>query len=314
MRNDPVATDVRWWAALRVGVGTYLFVHFAALLPWGTELFSSRGLVADGSASPLLRLFPNVLALVDGPVAVTLLLAVGAAAALGLAFGVRDRVAAVTCWYVLACLLGRNPLIQNPSLAHVGWTLLAIAAATPAPPLLALVRDRTAGADWRMPASLRTVAWLVLGAAYTYSSVTKLGSASWLDGTALHHVLSNPLARPGALRALLVDLPLFTTSATYGALAVELVALPLACWPRARPWLWLALLGLQLGLLVLVDFADLTLGMIVVQAFVFDPAWLRRRSGRIDGQIREQRRVVGRLRALPELAVDAAAREARREA
>ncbi|MEZ4237713.1 MAG: hypothetical protein R3F59_16505 [Myxococcota bacterium] len=164
---------------------------------------------------------------------------------------------------------------------------------TPAPSLVALLRDPSAGRDWRVPPAIRTVAWLVLGAAYTYSGITKLWSASWLDGSALHHVLDNPLARPGLLRTWLLGAPVLTTAASFAALGVELVALPLACWPRARPWLWLALLGLQVGLLVLVDFADLTLGMVVVQLLVFDPSWLsgarvddgsRRRPERSAGQ------------------------------
>ena len=55
--------------AFRVAFGAYLFVHFAQLVPWGAELFSSRG-VLPRSASPLLHLFPNVLALNDSPAAV----------------------------------------------------------------------------------------------------------------------------------------------------------------------------------------------------------------------------------------------------
>jgi len=50
------------YSLYRALVGLYLFVHFARLLPSGTELFSnSGGLPSD--ASPLLRWFPNVLSL-----------------------------------------------------------------------------------------------------------------------------------------------------------------------------------------------------------------------------------------------------------
>lgn len=34
---------------------------------------------------------------------------------------------------------------------------------------------------------------------------------------------------------------------------------------------------MHLGILALVDFADLTLGMLVAHAFTFDPAWVRTR-------------------------------------
>ncbi|MEZ4465302.1 MAG: hypothetical protein R3F43_12660 [bacterium] len=47
--------------------------------------------------------------------------------------------------------------------------------------------------------------------------------------------------------------------------------------PRLRPWSWLSLVGLHLGILASVQFAELTLGMLVVHLFAFDPAWLPRR-------------------------------------
>ena len=48
------------YSLLRVLFGAYLFIHFAHLLPWAGELFSSAGVLADGSASPILHLFPNI--------------------------------------------------------------------------------------------------------------------------------------------------------------------------------------------------------------------------------------------------------------
>ena len=67
----------------------------------------------------------------------------------------------------------------------VGWLLLAHAAMP---------------ADRPMPPAMHAAAWIVMAVGYSYSGCTKLGSQSWLDGTALRHVLENPLARPGALR------------------------------------------------------------------------------------------------------------------
>jgi hypothetical protein len=268
------ANPARTYALFRLVLGGYLLVHFLALLPWAPELFSERGLVPDGHLSPLLSLFPNVLALWDSPLAVQLLVGVGVVAAGALAWGGRDRGAALLGWYVLTCLFDRNPLIQNPSLPLVGWTLLAVAMLPRAPSLGALW-DRRAGWDWELPLPVWNAAWWVAGASYTYSGLTKLGSASWLDGTALWHVLAGPLARPGPLRDLLLQQPVLLEVASYGALGLEILALPLALWRPARPVLWWALLGLHLGLLVTVDFADLSLGMLVTHLFLFDPRWLR---------------------------------------
>jgi predicted DCC family thiol-disulfide oxidoreductase YuxK len=61
---------------------------------------------------------------------------------------------------------------------------------------------------------------------------------------------------------------------TWGTLAVELLFAPLALWGRSRPWIWLALVLMHLGLLTVVDFADLSLGMLMLHLFTFDPAWL----------------------------------------
>ncbi|MEA2488651.1 MAG: hypothetical protein QOH21_443, partial [Acidobacteriota bacterium] len=112
------------YSVYRALFGAYLFVHFVMLLPWGRELFSSEG-VLPREASPLFRLFPNVLLLSDAPALVLTLLGLAAVAAIAFAFGLRDRIAAVVMWYVLACVFGRNPLISNPSLPYVGWLLLA---------------------------------------------------------------------------------------------------------------------------------------------------------------------------------------------
>jgi hypothetical protein len=274
-----VSSNVRMFALFRLVLGGYLLVHFLALLPWAAELFSEQGLVPDGGLSPLLRLFPNVLSLADGPLAVRLLVGTGAIAAGALAWGRSSRGAALVCWYVLTCLFDRNPLIQNPSLPLLGWTLLAVALIPPAPSLGELW-DRRVGWDWELPRPLWNAAWWVAGASYTYSGLTKLTSPSWLDGTAMWHVLENPLARPGPLRELSLGQPALLEVASYGALGLELLALPLALWRPARPFLWLALLCMHLGLLVTVDFADLSLGMLVTHLFLFDPQWTRASRGR----------------------------------
>src|SRR5262249_56880701 len=121
------------YSVFRAIFGTYLFVHFAQLTPWGAEMFSNRGMLPDGAASPLLRLFPNILALYDAPAFVMALLIFAAGASLLFAIGLYDRAAAIALWYTLACLFGRNPLIANPGLPYVGLLLLAHACLPRAP-------------------------------------------------------------------------------------------------------------------------------------------------------------------------------------
>jgi predicted DCC family thiol-disulfide oxidoreductase YuxK len=264
------------YSLVRVAIGTYLFVHFVGLVPWAAELFSNRGVLPIGSDSPLLHLFPNVLALWDGPAFVTTLVVAAAGLSVLFAIGFWDRAAAVLLWYIWACLHGRMPLISNPGLPYVGWLLLAHATLPPAPYGTWAARGRPdPDGGWRMPRVIFLVAWVLMAVGYSYSGFTKLVSPSWLDGSAIAHVLDNPLARPGAVRDLLLSLPPTVLSIlTWSALALELGFAPLSLVPRLRPWLWASMLLMHLGLIVVLDFADLSLGMVMLHLFTFDPGWV----------------------------------------
>jgi predicted DCC family thiol-disulfide oxidoreductase YuxK len=265
------------YSLFRVTCGVYLVIHFAMLLPYGAELFSNRGVLPDAGASPLIGLFPNVLAAFDSPYAVTALLVVAITAAASFAIGLRDRIAAVGLWYVLACLFGRNPLIANPSLPMVGWMLLAHAFLPSAPFGSFDARGRVdPRGGWRFTPAVFAATWIVMSLAYTYSGFTKLASPSWVDGTAMARILDNPLARPGWIRDLALAMPAFVLRPlTWAVVGLEFMFAPLALLPRARPWIWLLMVVMHVGLLLVVDVADLTFGMLVFHLFAFDPAWIR---------------------------------------
>ena len=268
------------YSIFRAIFGTYLSVHFAQLVPWAAELFSNQGALAEAAGSPLIHLFPNILAVWDTPLFVTGLVVVAAGLSALLAAGVADRFAAVAIWYALACLNGRMPLVSNPSLPYVGWMLLAHACLPAAPyGSWAARRQPEASRSWRMPQAIFAAAWALMALGYSYSGYSKLVSPSWLDGTALARVLDNPLARPGVLRELLLALPSWLLqAATWAALTLELSFAPLALFRRLRPWLWTLMLAMHLGLLCLINFADLSLGMVMLHLFTFDPGWLRRKA------------------------------------
>ncbi len=264
------------FSIFRVVFGFYLLQHFLALLPWGPEIFSSAGVLPDGNLSPLLRLFPNIFLMSSSALAVELCLVAGALFSLFLIIGRFDRLMAVLIWYLWACLYGRNPLIGNPSLPFIGWLLLAHAL-IPSHSFKA-ISARTGGEtlNWRFPEDIFLAAWILMSVAYLYSGYTKLVSPSWVDGSALSRVLANPLARDTILRTFLLSLPPWLLkTATWSGLALELSFAPLVLFPRLRPWIWLAMVGLHLGLVFLVNFADLTLGMLIVHFFTFDPGWIR---------------------------------------
>lgn len=268
------------YSLFRVLFGVYLFVHFLDLLPWGSELFSNQGVLPRAAESPIIFLFPNVLAVWDTPLAVTLMLLAAVGLSVLLIVGWHDRLAAVGVWYIWACLFGRNPLIANPGLPYVGWMLLAHACLPPAPYGSWAARERPdPGNAWRMPDAFHVVAWILMAVGYSYSGIYKLMSPSWLDGTALMRVMENPLARPGVMREFVLLLPEpLLRGLTWGALALECGFAPLALFSRLRPWLWAGMLAMHGTLISVLDFADLSLGMVMLHLFTFDPAWVRSRQ------------------------------------
>lgn len=245
--------------APRAVLGLYLAVHFAQLVPFAAELFGTAGMF-DASASPFHGHLPNPL--FAWPWLATPLVVGATLASLAFMTGWGTRLAAFALWCVWSSLYVRNPLIANPSMPFIGWLLLAHACDATAP---------------RQLPGLRNALFALLAVGYSYSAYTKLTSPSWLDGRALAYVLDNPLARPGALREALLQWPGVLRALSYATLALELLAAPLWLWRCARPALWLTLVLMHLGILVLVDFADLSLGMLVAHAYAFDPAWLARR-------------------------------------
>ena len=260
----------------RAVFGSYLLIHFLCLLPWAKEVFSNHGALPDAGASPLIHAFPNILAVVDSPIFVEGLILFAALFSVFFTIGKWDKIAAIGIWYIWACLLGRNPLISNPSIPFIGWLLLAHALIPGAPygARAAVNRVDPAG-GWKMPPLLFLSAWIVMAAGYSYSGYTKLVSPSWVDGTALMRILHNPLARPGFVRDFLLILPpAFLKMATWGALALELLFAPLALFRATRRWIWLAMTMLHLGLVMMIAFADLTAGMLILHFFTFDPAWV----------------------------------------
>lgn len=265
---SPVVGQRRWPLIniFQLLLGLYLFGHFAALIPVSAELFSNVG-TFSASASPYWGRVPSLFFVCDEPWFLRAVLLGAAALSLALAFGVGRRAVAVCLWIVWASLFVRNPLIQNPSLAYVGFLLLVLAVDSPSArrTFERLVRDERV---W-------VACWFVLGLSYSFAGLTKLSSASWVDGTAVADVLRSPLARAGWLTDALLARPALTTALTYLSLTLEIIALPSALFRRGRPWLFLALVGLHAGLLCTVRFADLTLAMLVVHFGLFDPRWVR---------------------------------------
>jgi predicted DCC family thiol-disulfide oxidoreductase YuxK len=129
--------------------------------------------------------------------------------------------------------------------------------------------------NWKIPHVACLTAWILLAVGYTFSGVIKLGSPSWIDGSALQHLLENPLARPGFIRDIMLSLPDgILSTMTWGVLLLEVSFLPMVFFKKTRFWVWSLMLLMHLGIMTTVDFADLSLGMVMVHLFTFQRSWL----------------------------------------
>lgn len=246
-------------------LGGFLVLHFSQLIPYALEVFSNQGAITNASYSPLIYLFPNMLAFFDSPLMIQIFLLLGVISGFGLIFGIKDKWCAFYAFYLLACLLGRNPLITNPSLPYLGWMLI-----------LYVFIPKKQGIGWQLPSSLYFAAWVILAISYSYSGYTKLLSPSWVSGETISFVLQNPLARDTWFREWLLSLPsIYLKCLTWGVLWVELLFAPLAMITRLRPYAWFIMLIVQCGFLVCLNFADLTFPMLLIHLLTFDPNWLK---------------------------------------
>ena len=260
------------FTAFRIIFGVYLAIHFAQLLPYAGELFGSHGVLANPRLNPLHGLFPNPLAWISWSGFPALFIALLVIASLAFTAGSYRRASALVLWFGWACLFNRNNLIANPGIPYMGLLLILCALVPPGEPIS--IRKRASAPAWCMPSAIYWGAWGLLALGYTFSGVWKLFSPSWVDGTALTHLLDNPLARPGWTRDILSQWPPLLKVLTWIALGGEILFLPLSITRRGRliAWLWMALM--HMGILLVVDFADLTFGMLMIHLFTFDPKWI----------------------------------------
>lgn len=268
-------TDRAHFMLFRVCMGLYLFVHFLGLLPYAAELFSDAGVLRDPDLNAAQGFFAPVADVLASPFAANALVAALAGLSLAFAAGLWRRGVALALWAGWAYLLARNNGILNPGIPYIGLVLLLCV-------LVPKGEGRALGAKragpWSMPREIMVVAWLALAAGYTFSGYTKLVSPNWFNGNAMHLMLDNPLARGGGVIAMI---PKWVFAlATWGTIALELAALPMAVHPRTRKWVWLALTTMHLGVLATIGFADLTFGMLVTHLFVANPKWLPYRHAR----------------------------------
>ncbi len=262
------------FSIFRMVFGLYLLVHFLFLVPNAAEVWSNVGVLSDASLNLTHGFFPSILNYFDAPIFVTGFVIGMAILSLLFLLGFQRNLVAIFLWYGWVCLFDRNNLINNPGIPFLGWLLLVCAVVPKGEPLT-ITKQVYQEERWQLPSILFYGAWIIMALSYTLSGLDKLGSPSWYDGTAVIHLLENPLARDWWLRTFLLGMPeVVLHIMTWGILVMEIIFLPLALLPKTRPWIWLGMILMHFGILLIVDFADLTLGMLMIHWFTFDDRWL----------------------------------------
>jgi len=260
------------FAIFRMIFGLYLFIHFLYLIPVADEIWSRSGFISDVKYNLSYGMFPNILYLFDTALPVMIFVSVLALLSFCIMIGCFRRSTSLLLWYGWACLFHQNNLILNPGLPMVGWLLLA---------LVIIPKGEGWGVEkhdtsWVMPPILYWGAWIIVGVSYTISGVDKAMAPSWIDGSAITHLLNNPLARDYFIRDFLLFVPeLIRQMITWSALVLEIGFALLVIFSKTRVYAWFMIMAMHLGILLIVDFVDLTLGVIMIHLFTFDANWFK---------------------------------------
>jgi predicted DCC family thiol-disulfide oxidoreductase YuxK len=212
----------------------------------------------------------------------TLLLIGACAVSLAFAAGWRDRWMALVVCGALACLHAWDLREFNPWRCLVVIVLVLHACLPPKPFGSFDARGRVdPNGGWTFPRGIHCAAWVTLALGYCFLGASMFLHERFFDGTILAHILRESFARPTFLREWLLALPSGCLKlVTWTAIALEFAFLPLALYRLTRPWIWLALLCLQLASIALFDSSGLFLGMVMVHFFTFDPGWIAGRGAR----------------------------------
>jgi hypothetical protein len=267
--------SAKQFAIFRAIFGLYLTWHFYTLLTFESELFTTNGMIPDAAMNPTWNFFPALPYLDQTETTMSVFITILMCISLLFAGGFHRKWCALFLWYGWAYLLNRNVLISNPGIPYVGWLLL-VCVVIPGREGFELSNwNRTSDSTWYMPEVIYWGAWFIMAAGYTISGLHKLSCPSWINGSALEHVLSGMLARDYFLPKFLLYLPKIVLQInTWIALAVEILCLPLGLFYHVRKWYWIILVVMHLGVICLIDFTDLTLGVLMIHFFTFDGRWL----------------------------------------
>jgi len=270
------------FALFRILFGLYLTFHFFELLFVGKEVFSNEGVISNSQLLPGFGKIPLHIFKYDSPTEIRIFLASLVLCSIMFTIGLFRRIVSLIIFYGWISLLNRNPLISNPSLGYIGWILLACALIPKGDRLGFLLTKSQRETEyknkniWQVPDVIYYGFWIVMSISYVASGLHKLQCESWLDGTALYYIFTGPLVRKdNMIVKFLLNYPFLIKILTIKSLFLEISFLFLGTFYRTRKSYWIAFMGFHLGILATVNFADLTVGMLLAHLFTFDASWFK---------------------------------------
>lgn len=255
----------------RIGLGLFTTIYAIKLLPYATDLYSSTGMMPDMRMAPAAEVLPHWILGLDHPLLVQFYVILQILAGTAFTLGFMRRSASLVLFVVGWWLIQRNLFSTSPEYALHQWMLLACVFLRPGEPWS--LRPRPVP-GWTPPISWRFGAWMALGAAYSFSGLSKLDTRIWLNGRAIRYFIENS----DAVRPYLWGIDLSWSEpvlswATHGVLWIQLLSLPMALIPTFWPFLWSVFAAMHFANVFIFDFTQLSVGCLVFHVFLFELRW-----------------------------------------
>lgn len=277
--------DARPLGAFRIAFGLLAICNLLFMTIdfdyWLTDRGLLRGEEALQVAGPLR---PSILHWLRDPTSARVVFGLTLASAVGLTLGWRTKLMSILFYFGMLSVHHRNILTASGAdslLMCLAFCLML----SPCGAAYSLDARREARKRGYAPADPLIIPWaqrmiqIQIACVYMATSILKANGGTWLDGTALHYVLTNREVGRWDL-SFLAGYPVLVNIMTYSGLAIEL-CLAFLIWVRpARPWVIAGGLLLHLGIWFVVNipiFGELTTAGYLVFLSPGEWDWLRRR-------------------------------------
>jgi hypothetical protein len=214
----------------------------------------------------------TLLAETSSPSAVSFLTwaaAIGTVAGLAFSIGLATRIAAFLSLILSLGFVSAFLWFASIELIHLQFIILLY---------ILFGRQETWFSPFRFMLSERKIwylpLFLVFYFGFSISGISKSLYEGWSNGYVVHFLCEahSPLAEIAGTGAC-AYLPARISGIVI--LLCEILSFPLAIFKSTRFFAWILFTGVNLGAYAMIRLAPVTTGMMIVQLFLFDPAWLR---------------------------------------